>query len=151
MATIGLEGVHMRGPHGFYIEEQKLESDFIIDLYVETHTGMAAARDDLYSTVNYETLYLIIQAEMRKPTQLIEALAQRIMDRVQEQFSQLGGIKVRLRKLNPPLGGRVEAAVIELSSGSFGGGGGGGGGGFMGGGGLMEGDDDDGDMGGFDF
>jgi dihydroneopterin aldolase len=120
MATIGLEGARFTAPHGFYPEEQLTENEFIIDLYVDTNVQAAAMQDDLGLTVNYSTLYLLIQMEMRKPTQLIEALAQRIVDRVQDQFSRISGVKIRLRKLNPPLSGPVAASVVEIATGSFG-------------------------------
>lgn len=120
MATIGLEGARFTAPHGFYPEEQLTENEFIIDLYVDTNVQSAAMQDDLGLTVNYSTLYLLMQMEMRKPTQLIEALAQRIVDRVQDQFSRISGVKIRLQKLNPPLGGPVAASVVEIATGSFG-------------------------------
>lgn len=120
MATIGLEGARFTAPHGFYPEEQRTENEFVIDLYVDTSVQAAAMQDDLGLTVNYSTLYLLIQMEMRKPTQLIEALAQRIVDRVQDQFSRISGVRIRLRKLNPALSGPVAASVVEIATGSFG-------------------------------
>jgi dihydroneopterin aldolase len=119
----------MRGPHGFYPEEQLTGNEFIIDLYVSTMTTQAAMMDDLGRTVNYETLFLILQAEMRKPSKLIETLAERIVSRVQEYYEErVSGVRLRLRKCHPPLGGEVEAAFIEIETGSFGSRGGGGGG-----------------------
>lgn len=122
MPTIGLEGVRIRGPHGFYPEERELGNEFVIDLYValpEKKTEKAVEEDDLYQTVNYETLFLLIQAEMRQPTQLIETLAYRLVERIEDHFPQLKGVRLRLRKLHPPLGGRVDAAVIELATGEL--------------------------------
>lgn len=131
MAVVGLEKMHFHGPHGFYPEEEILGNEFMIDLYVEAETTQAGMMDDLEKTVNYETLYLIVQAEMRKSAQLIEALGERILDRIEEFYEpededDLGviqGVRVVIRKLNPPLTGPVGAAYIELKRGSFGGGG----------------------------
>ncbi len=119
MAIIGLEGIRLRGPHGFYPEEQLLGNEFVIDVAVAVDTDKAVENDDLYKTVNYETLFLLIQAEMREPAQLIETLAQRILDRIEDHFDQVKGIRLKLRKLNPPLGGRVDAAFITLSTGKM--------------------------------
>lgn len=127
MAVIGLEGAHFRAQHGFYEEERILGGDYIIDVYLSLDTTLAAHADDLYRTANYETVYLILQSEMRKPSQLIEAVAQRIIMRLQEHFEKIQGIRLRLRKLNPPMGGRVDAAVIEMTTGVFARGVGGGG------------------------
>ena len=119
MATIALEGARFYAYHGFYEEEQILGGEYVLDVFVEADIAAAAEEDDLFATVNYETLYLICQAEMRKPSQLIEAVGQRIMDRIADMFPKIFGIKLRIRKLNPPLGGRVDCSSIEFTIGVF--------------------------------
>lgn len=122
MAVIALEGMHFYAHHGFYEEERIIGNHFILDVYVNTSVFQAARTDDLYSTVNYETIYFLCQTEMRKPTKLLETLVQRMVDRLEEQFEhKVSGIKIRLTKQNPPLRGRVEKAYVEISSGNFGG------------------------------
>ncbi|MEL6143722.1 MAG: dihydroneopterin aldolase [Bacteroidota bacterium] len=116
-ATIGLEDVRIHAPHGFYEEEHRTGNEFSIDVEVESNILGAATRDDLGSTVNYSTIYYLLQAEMKKPTQLLEALAYRMAARIQRQFPQVSRVRLRLRKLNPPLGGQVGAAVIKVSLG----------------------------------
>ena len=118
-------------PHGFYPEEEVLGNDFLIDIYIDTDTRMAALRDDLGATVNYETVYLMVQSEMKKSAQLIETLADRIVARIQEFYETISGIRLVIRKLHPPLSGEVAAAYIEVKTGSFSGGGGGMSGGKM--------------------
>lgn len=120
MAVISLEDVHFYAYHGFYEEEQTLGTEYIIDISVDVIIDDAADEDDLFQTVNYETLFLLCQAEMRNPSQLIETVAQRIVKRVEDLFSdKVRGVKLKLRKLNPPLGGRVGAAGIEITTGIF--------------------------------
>lgn len=119
MATIAIEGARFYAYHGFYEEEQILGSEYLLDVFVEADIEAAAEEDDLFATVNYETLYLICQVEMRKPSQLIETVGQRIMDRIGDMFPKIFGIKLRIRKLNPPLGGRVDCSAIEFNIGVF--------------------------------
>ncbi|MCH2084932.1 MAG: dihydroneopterin aldolase [Saprospiraceae bacterium] len=119
MALIALEDVQFFSYHGFYEEEQILGGEFIIDLYVETQIMRAARLDDLADTVNYETLYFICQSEMKKTRSLIETVAQSIVDRIETLFDSVRGVKIRLRKLNPPMGGRVGSAFVEIETGSF--------------------------------
>lgn len=132
MAIIALEGMHFYAHHGFYEEERIIGNHYILDVYVNATVFHAAMTDDLYSTVNYETIYFLCQTEMKKPTKLLETLVQRMVDRLQEQFEgKVTGVKIRLTKRNPPLRGSVEKAYVEITSGSFGGGAPGGGmGGF---------------------
>lgn len=119
MAVIGLEGMRFNGPHGFYPEEAVLGNEFVVDVYIAANTRKAAISDDLGQTVNYETVYLMVQSEMRKPVQLIETLADRILQRINDFYGIPPGIRVVVRKLNPPLGGQVDAAYIEVTSGIF--------------------------------
>jgi len=117
MATIALEGMHFYAYHGFYEEERIIGNNYVLDIYINANTMFAARTDDLFETVNYETVYFICQSEMKKSTQLIETVAQRISDRVRHQFDKVMGVKVRLRKMNPPLSGQVDAAFVEIISG----------------------------------
>lgn len=121
-AKIGLEDIRIHAPHGFFDEEHRMGNEFSIDVEVEAGITSAAHDDDLGGTVNYATIYYLIQAEMKKPTQLLEALAYRMGNRIMNQFDSVTSVKLRLRKLNPPLGGKVGAAVVEVSLGSSGGG-----------------------------
>lgn len=120
-AKIGLEDVRIHAPHGFFEEEHLMGNEFSIDVEVEAGITGAAHDDDLGGTVNYATIYYLIQAEMKKPTQLLEALAYRMANRIMNQFDSVTSVKLRLRKLNPPLGGKVGAAVVEVNLGGGGG------------------------------
>ncbi|MEM8527749.1 MAG: dihydroneopterin aldolase [Bacteroidota bacterium] len=125
MAVIALEGIHFHAFHGYYEEENLMGGEFVIDIYVTLPSVQkAASSDDLDGTVNYETIYFICKAEMKKTSKMIENVAQRILDRLTYQYGEkVQSIKIRLKKLNPPLGGRVACAYVELESGSGGGGG----------------------------
>ena len=116
-AKIGLEDVRFHAPHGYYEEEQLMGNDFSIDVEVEAEVGMAATEDDLAGTVSYATIYYLLQAEMKKPTQLLETLAHRMATRILQQFDTVSSVRLKLRKLAPPIGGRVGAAYVEVTLG----------------------------------
>ena len=71
------------------------------------------------TTVNYETVYLLCQAVMREPSHLLEPLVDSIADRITDYFDNVEGVLVRLKKLNPPLGGRVASAWVMASKGEI--------------------------------
>ncbi len=132
MAIIALEGVHFHARHGFYEEERITGNHFVLDIYIEADADEAAAQDELYEeydtarreekhplSVNYGTVYELCKIEMRKPTKLLETIAQRIADRLHEQFSNIRGVKIKVKKLHPPLGGIVECAWVEIATGTF--------------------------------
>jgi len=114
MATIALEGMRFRAHHGFYEEEQILGADYIVDVIVSTNTQKAAVDDDLEKTINYETIYLICEAEMKKNAKLLENVAERIGLGIRHQFKYVKEMSVRVKKLNPPLGGIVESSWVEV-------------------------------------
>ncbi len=119
MAIIGLEGMRIFARHGFYEEERILGNEFILDVFLDTDIDEAAMEDNLFKTINYETVYQLCLIEMRNPSQLIEEVCQRIVHRLFEYFSNIGGVRVKLRKLNPPLGGPVDCASIQIGFGSL--------------------------------
>ncbi len=114
MAWISLEGIRFHAFHGVYDEETILGGDFEIDVFVETEIGGAAKTDDLAKTVNYETIYQAVKIEMNEPRQLIETVIEGIVGRLKFQFVGLRAIKIKLKKLNPPLGGRVAFSAVEV-------------------------------------
>lgn len=119
MSTIALEGMHFYAYHGFYEEERIIGGNYLLDIYINANTAFAAKTDDLFETVNYETVYFICQSEMKKSSQLIETVAQRILNRIRDQFDHVQGVRIRLRKQNPPVDGQVDSAYVEISSGKI--------------------------------
>ncbi len=113
MAAIALEGMKFYAYHGVYEEERILGGEYVVDVYITTVFAKAAIDDDLYKTINYETIYLICQIAMRKPSKLVEAVAERIGLGIRNQFKNISELNIRVAKLHPPLGGRVFQAVIE--------------------------------------
>jgi dihydroneopterin aldolase len=119
MAIISLEGIKMFAHHGFYEEEAILGNEFVIDLSVDASILVAAKRDDLFKSVNYETLFYLCKVEMREPAKLIETVAQRIVDRIEEHFENVNGVRIKLSKMAPPLDGEVQKACVEIRTGSM--------------------------------
>lgn len=114
MASIALEGMRFFAYHGFYEEEQVIGNEYIVDVLINTVFTKAAVDDDLYQTINYETVYLICDSVMRKKAKLLESVANQIALALKHQFRNIRELKVKVKKLNPPLGGRVDAAWVEV-------------------------------------
>lgn len=115
MAWIALEGMRFHAHHGVYEAEKLLGGEYIVDVYVRTGMAKAALLDSVEATINYETIFQICRLEMDQPRQLVEAVVGGIMQRLKHQFSTMEALRVRVRKVNPPLGGRVDAAFVEES------------------------------------
>jgi dihydroneopterin aldolase len=113
MGLIALEGMRFHAYHGFYEEERVVGNDFVLDVYIETNFSMASASDDLYQTINYETVYEICKVVMREPVKLLETIADRISMGLKHQFQNIQTVKVRVKKLHPPVGGVADCSYIE--------------------------------------
>lgn len=114
MGLIAVEGMRFYAYHGFYDEEQKIGQEYVVDAYVDTDFKKAAKGDDLFKTINYETIYLSVKIEMSKPTRLLETLASRIADSLKNKFANIKEIRIRVAKLYPPLGGEVVRTFVEF-------------------------------------
>lgn len=114
MITISLHGAEFFAYHGFYPEEQKLGGKFIVDIDVEFIPG-DLAEDELANTVDYEQLYNLVNAEMKQARKLIETVAKAIADEIKAKYPLVKHIKVALKKLDPPLGGKVNYSGITIT------------------------------------
>jgi dihydroneopterin aldolase len=112
MITIALHGAEFFAFHGFYPEEQKLGSKFIVDVDVSFIPFTNMKEDKIGNTVDYEQVYGIVEGQMKKTVKLIETVAQSIADEIKEHFSFVDNIRVSIKKMNPPLKGRVEYSNI---------------------------------------
>ncbi len=111
---VSLEGIEFYAFHGFYEYERKEGNDFVIDVHVTTDFSAAADTDDLSGTVNYEGIYQIVKEEMAISTKLLERLAQRMVDRIQQSFIEVKKIEISVAKKNPPVGGKVDQSRITM-------------------------------------
>lgn len=100
--------------HGVLEEEKMNGNDFLVSVTVKLDTAKAGETDKLEDTLNYQEIYDLVKNEMEVRSELIEHVAQRIYNKILSQFSQIKKVKLKLTKLNPPLGGDVEGVRIEL-------------------------------------
>jgi len=101
--------------HGCMEHEQKLGNTFFVTVSMELDTSLAGATDELVHTLNYQMVYDVVKSQMDIPSKLIEHIGQRILDAVFNEFQQIIGLEIKLSKMNPPLGGKVDRVTIDLS------------------------------------
>ena len=114
MGIIKLKNIRTYSYHGCLIEESKIGSDYRVDLEVKTDLEKSAVSDDLNDTVDYVLLNRIVVEEMAIRSNLLEQVAQRIIKRSFNEAPSITYIKLAVSKLNPPIGGDVEAVTIEM-------------------------------------
>lgn len=115
MLKVGLYGAEFFARHGFYEQEQITGNRFVVDVEVEYHNPNDLTADELSNTVNYEQLYELVAQEMQATKKLLETVAQGIVNRIKQQFPFVGKLTVSIKKLNPPLKGKVACSGITIS------------------------------------
>lgn len=114
-ATIELERMEFRAPHGCYDLEKVVGNRYHVDLLLDVEIGDAPQSDELLKSVNYLAVYEEVAEEMAKPSNILENVAWRILERIHCSFPQIVSSRVKVSKLAPPLGGKVEKVSVTLS------------------------------------
>lgn len=104
-----------RAFHGCYDLEKVVGNRFLVNVALETDTGEAARGDDLSQSINYLTVYETVREQMEITSNIIENVAWRIGQALRARFPQIGSATVKVSKLAPPLGGKVESASVTVT------------------------------------
>ena len=113
---IRLQGMIFYGYHGVSPEERSVGQRFSVDLEVGTDLRRPGGSDDIGDTVSYTHLYREVSEVMEgPPCNLLEALAERIAERVLGRFP-VTSVRVRVGKPSPPIkGATLGVASVEIS------------------------------------
>jgi len=102
---ISLTGISASGFHGVFPEERRDGQIFIVDLELFANLAPAGESDDLTKTVNYASVAAAVVEEIvGEPLSLIEALANRISQRVLGDYPLIDSILVTVHKPDAPVG-----------------------------------------------
>lgn len=111
--TISLQDIELQARIGVFPEEKIKGNTFRVSVSVTLPTVKGVVTDQLTDTVNYQTLYDVVLEEMARPADLIEHVAGQIQARLL-RLLPYAEVHVRISKKNPPLGGHVAWATIEI-------------------------------------
>lgn len=114
MGTIKISNIRVYAYHGCLVEEGKIGSDYRVDLAVKADLKKSAKTDHLADTVDYVHLNKIVKEEMAVRTKLLETVASLILDRILLEIPIVNKAKIKVSKLNPPIGGNVEMVSIIM-------------------------------------
>ncbi|TRW22173.1 dihydroneopterin aldolase [Flavobacterium zepuense] len=114
MGIIKLKNIRTFSYHGCLVEESKIGSDYSVDLEIKADLRKSMDSDELEDTVDYVHLNKIVMEEMAIRSKLLEHVAKRIVQRVFNELPQVSQIILAVSKLNPPIGGDVQAVTIQL-------------------------------------
>ena len=100
--------------HGCFQQERAIGTHFTVDIVFNTDTSRAEQSDNIADTVSYLDVYQIVKREMQQPSNLLEHVARRVGEALLKEFPAVTDIKVKVSKMNPPLGGQMHSVSVEL-------------------------------------
>ena len=112
--VIELENMEFYAYHGHYEEEQKVGNRFRVDLRFEVDSAEASRTDELATTDSYLDVYQSVRRQMEIPSHLLEHVAGRIVEALRAEFPAVGALRLKVSKLDPPLGGQVEKVSLVV-------------------------------------
>ena len=111
-----LEDVRFFGRHGITTAEQAVGAWFSVDVEITLDLSAAARTDSLGETIDYGAVARrIVEIGMRDRVNLLERLAALIADELLRGETRAGQVRVRVRKLTPPLEGLTGTPGVELT------------------------------------
>lgn len=115
LLTISLNNVRFRAYHGLYPEERQKGNDFVVNMQVG-YVPKAGTILSLEDTIDYASLFDIINSTMQQPVDLLETLVQGMAHAVHQKFSQVKEITVSVEKLNPPIDKFTGSAAVSYKA-----------------------------------
>lgn len=109
-----IEGMEFFAYHGCFEAEQIVGNKFTVYACLRYECSLPACSDQITDALSYQTAYEIIAREMRKRSHLLEHVGKRILDALYEVFPQLEYAKIKISKMNPPLGGQIKCTSVTL-------------------------------------
>ena len=114
MAFIEIEGMEFYAYHGHFEVEKIAGNRFFVHLKIEANLIKAGQTDCLEDTLDYQKAYLAVKAEMAVPSDLLEHVCQRIINRIKTEFPEAKNVTAKVSKMNPPMGGPIERVSITM-------------------------------------
>lgn len=114
MDSIHINGIRCYSYHGCIEEEAKSGGYFLVDIEVQGNWRKASASDQLDDAIDYVTLSTIAIEEMSKRAALVETVAYRIADRIQERYSAAEGVQVSITKERAPIEKDVASITVTV-------------------------------------
>jgi len=119
MLTIALRRIEFDGRHGATAVERRTTRKFEVDVELDVEVAAAERNDRLADTVDYSRVAeIIVGVGAGEPHHLLESLARTMIDALGTRFPGARGLRLALRKLNPPsCPGHPAYAEVRLARG----------------------------------
>ncbi len=111
---IELEDMEFYAYHGCFKEEQIVGNRFIVNISIQVDVEQPAKSDNIKDALNYVTVYELTKKEIQQKSHLVEHLTERILNSIHNKFDYIDWAKVKVSKMNPPMGGQMKAVSVTM-------------------------------------
>ncbi|PVX52207.1 dihydroneopterin aldolase [Balneicella halophila] len=111
---IRIEDMKFYAYHGCFDKEKVVGTPFAVSVRMEYDASKAMESDDIDDALNYQKAYELIAEEMQETSNLLEHVAQRILNCLYDNFSELCFARVQVKKIAPPMGGEMSNVSLTL-------------------------------------
>ena len=113
--SISLKTMRFYAYHGVLPQERIVGGDYEVNVNLEVERASAAVlADSLAHTVNYADVYRLAEEEMMRPSDLLEHVAGRILNRIFFRWHQVVSAEVGVKKCCPPVSSSLMSAEVCL-------------------------------------
>ncbi len=109
---IEIENMEFYAFHGCYREEKIVGNRFLVDMSFECDMEIANQSDNVSDTVSYLDVYATIKEEMMISSNILEHVAERIINSIKAKYPKILSGKIKISKCNPPLGGSIDKVSV---------------------------------------
>ena len=113
-AIINLENLEFHAYHGCYEVGHMVGNDFRVDVELRYCADKAIESDNVANALNYQLAYQVVAKVMMRDVALLEKVCASMIDELYSNFPELKYAKVKIAKLNPPLGGKIGATAVTM-------------------------------------
>jgi 7,8-dihydroneopterin aldolase/epimerase/oxygenase len=106
MLTIHLKSIRCLAHHGIFAEEKILGNEYEVDILIQCVTQTVIIQH-LSETIDYATVYQLLQKRMQKPTPLLETIASDFSYMILQDFPLAQSIRFSIHKMHPPIEGLI--------------------------------------------
>ena len=112
---IRIDNLEVYAHHGVYPEEKQKGQPFFLNVILFLDTRAAGLTDDLALTVNYgEVCHKLDQWMREEKCNLLERVAEKLAEKLLQQFPAVRGVDFEVRKPQAPIGLPFESVSVRI-------------------------------------
>ena len=111
---IELEEMEFYAYHGCFREENVVGNRFLVNISIRTDMTRPMQTDNINDALNYVQVYNLVRTEMQQTSNLLEHVTARVMDSLCRHFPEIVWLRVKISKMNPPMGGQMRNVSVTL-------------------------------------